>query len=62
MIRCKFKESPFEFSPNYVYLYDEKERKVILSFLEKGLWWYSLDTGIWNVCRLSPKGISPPCI
>ena len=35
MIRCKFKESPFEFSPNYVYLYDEKERKVILSFLEK---------------------------
>ena len=36
MIRCKFKESPFEFSPNYVYLYDEKERKVILSFLEKG--------------------------
>lgn len=36
MIRCKFKESPFDFSPNYVYLYDEKERKVILSFLEKG--------------------------
>ena len=35
MIRCKFKESPFEFSPNYVYLYDEKERKVILSFSEK---------------------------
>lgn len=35
MIRCKFKESPFDFSPNYVYLYDEKERKVILSFQEK---------------------------
>lgn len=37
MIRCKFKEErPFTFSPNYAYLYDEKERKVILSFLEKG--------------------------
>ena len=59
MIRCKFKESPFEFSPNYVYLYDEKERKVILSFLEKGLWWYSLDTGDMERVSFIPKGNIP---
>lgn len=59
MIRCKFKESPFEFSPNYVYLYDEKERKVILSFLEKGLWWYSLYTGDMERVSFIPKGNIP---
>ena len=57
--KCELKNTMPVSVPNHAYWYDEKERKVILSFLEKGLWWYSLDTGDMERVPFIPKGNIP---
>lgn len=58
IVRCGLKV-PFVSSPNYAYLYDEKERKVILSSQGNGLWWYYLDTGDMERISFVPEGNIP---
>lgn len=55
IVRCELKV-PFVSSPNYAYLYNEKERKVILSFRGNGLWWYYPDTGDMERISFVPEG------
>lgn len=45
IVRCPLKEKMSVSFPNYAFLYDEEERKVLVSFYGNGLWWYYPDTG-----------------
>ena len=58
IVRCKLKE-PLSFPPDYAYVYDKKERKVILSFQGNGLWWYYPDTGDMEQLPFVPEGNIP---
>lgn len=58
IVRCNLK-NPFVSSPNYSYVYDEKERKIILSFRGNGLWWYYPDTGDMERMSFVPEGNIP---
>ena len=45
ILRCPLIEKFPASLPNYAFLYDKDEKKIVLSFHGNGLWWYYPDTG-----------------
>ena len=59
IFKCPEKGQLPDLLPNYAFLYNKEDRKVLFSSLGSGLWWYYPDTGeIEQVSFIQEKNIS----